>query len=326
MQTQWTLGWSILLACLASGVFAQGASINGINGGGMSVGTVRGTAVAPVAPGATAEPIRMCALPGTRFPGDFYLLNTQSNRFGPFPYRDGTTLGAREAPHRLRVLEDNRFALQPPDGSPEEGPFTYASGTVLHLKAGRLVLVRAPSTIVGSMDLTGTLGIAPSVALGPMSDATQRALAVLRANLATVANGLAQSTSPVTFRDMPVIRGPDGRVRTPTVHRSTRDVENARTAAEARANSLLDAFARSHLPFQARVDATSGRFVFPALPAGNYIFCARLRVRDTQTTTTASSQTAIWWTALELGAHDRTELALSQANAVEWRGIFGFVH
>ena len=148
----------------------------------------------------------------------------------------------------------------------------------------------------------------------------EQALARLRANFAAVAAQLASDTAPFSFEETPIVRMP-GRREQPVIHRSPRDLDNARSAADRRAASQLDALCASAMPFRAKVDA-DGRFVCPVLPPGTYVFCARLRVPDPDATSAGFSRQAIWWTTLEFGPYDRIALDLTAKNAGGWGDIF----
>ena len=310
-------------AVLAAGVCAQSFQVGP---GGVSVGGIG--APAPGTPQALAQgPLDMTGLSTRAAPGDFVLLNSQSNRFGPYPYRDGAIVGSEKFPYTLKVQDAQTFSLLDPRQQGTLGPFHYETGTTIAFERATLALVRLPPQVFVSIAHSRSRsGSAPTLAATPVSPVIERSLIDLRVTLANLYNRLGAETGARSYEGLPRVTGLAGFRRDPTaIKPSLRDRENARRQAESTAGLAIERFQREAMPFKARPDGADGRhYRFDPLPAGTYVFCALWHVKDTDAITAAGAKLAVWWTTFTIEKRDSLALDLTEENAVEWTGVFKF--
>jgi len=265
----------------------------------------------------------MAGISGSLGPGDFLLVSAQSNRFGPYPYRQDAVIGSARFPYSLKVEDDATFRLSDPRKHTMLGPFAYQTGTTIAFDQASVSLQRLPSQVVVTVSPRGRQSQEPLLALAPLTPATVQALGQLRGTLATLYNRLSGELATRGIEGLPVIRDGNGFTHNDTIKPSVRDRENARRRAESTAGLALERFQREEMPFKA-VAVDTLTYVFPAVPPGHYVLCALWRLREHDVLTVAPAAPEVWWTTCQIGLQEKLTLTLTPENACGWAGIFKF--
>lgn len=218
-------------------------------------------------------------------------------------------------------LGDGQIRARPLPGAPQAD----ASSRTLEM-------ARLPTTVVSGDAVTSQVVVAfagvpaqtLTLAAAPLTPATLQALGQLRLTLAGLYNRLGAATSARAYAGMPQVDGNFGISRSPIVHVSARDRENAQRQAEAAASLALERFQRDSMPLKAAPGGSPGEFRFAALPPGLYVLCGLCRIKDSASTAAVATKRAVWWTTLRVGPHDQVNLALAPGNAIDWTGVFKF--
>jgi hypothetical protein len=271
----------------------------------------------------TAAHLTMATLAGSSTPGDFLLLSTTSNRFGPYPYEAKALIGSERFPYQLIVDSDREFRLENPRQHTITGPFRYESGSAIPFAQTTLVLHRLPAEVVVALPPRTRNPSEPALAMAALTPATAQALTQLRAKLATIYNRLANETATRSIEGMPTTRGITGTTRPPTIQPSVRDRENARRRAETVARLQLETFQRDHLPL--RPEAI-GQYTyrFPRLAVGQYVLGVLQRTAERDPLSAAPATFLVWWTTVTINEQEKISFTLTDKNACDWAGIFQF--
>lgn len=290
---------------------------------GFDNGAVRATPLPGTPEARPARTLEMATLAATVGPGDFVLVSAQSNRFGPYPYRQDAALGSERFPYTLMVENASTFRLSDPRKHTTLGPFAYETGTAIAFDQSTLSLQRLPSQVCVTLAPRGRQSHEPMLALAPLTPATAQSLGQLRATLAMLYNRLSGELATRGIEGLPVIRDGNGFVHNETIKPSVRDRENARRRAESTAGLALERFQRECMPFKA-VTVDNLTYAFPSVPQGTYILCALWRLRERDALTAAPAALEVWWTPCQVGTQEKLTLTLTPENACGWTGIFKF--
>jgi hypothetical protein len=289
-----------------------------VDDGNIHVAPLPGTPEAR--PGSALE---MASIAGTVLPGDFMLVSAQSNRFGPYPYRQDAAVGSERFPYTLQVDSDQSFRLLDPRKHAMLGPFRYETGTTIPFEQATLSVLRLPSQVIVALPTYGKQPRAPTLAMAPLTPAMVKSLSELRANLATVYNRLSGEIATRGMEGVPVVKDAFGVVRDNTVKASLRDRENARHRAESTAGLLLERFQRDGMPLQPS-PAGGLTCAFPSVPPGQYVLGMIWWLQSKEGVNVTTSTLEVWWTTLQIGPHEKIVYALTPENACGWAGIFRF--
>ena len=276
------------------------------------------------------DPIRvghelaMSELPVMQRPATFFLNYGTSGRSGPFELTDGATVGSKQNPYTLRMVDHGlRFTLHSEANTNAAfGPFTATNGAPVSLGKTLLTVVRFPPKLLVSINHTGHIGQTPTVGVAPYTRALMQNLYDLRAKYVTLADRVNNDTASVQLQGVPRIHSNiTGNTFTPVVKTSARDKQSAVKGAELSAMTFLDTlFAQSFsIRSQAITDGSTHHF---QMPPGDYILFAKQRVKDPSATPLSGSVTAVWWTAFHFDGEHPLSLALTADNAITWREIF----
>ena len=311
-----------LLLALASAAVG-GQSTATFPGSVIDDGNVR---IAPLPGTPEASPqgaLDMASLSGTVGPGDFLLLSAQSNRFGPFPYRQDAVIGSERFPYTLLIDSDTEFRLTDPRKHTTMGPFRYETGTPIAFDQSTLSVLRQPAQVIVTVAPRGKQNSDPTLAIAPLTRDILPALNQLRTSLATIFNRRSGELATRSIDGVPTVRDTYGSTYDGLVKPSMRDRENARRRAETAASLLLEKFQQGRMPIKADV-AGNLTYRFANLAPGNYVLCAYWRIQERDALSVAPATVEVWWTPFQIGAQKKLVLSLNAMNACGWAGIFKF--
>lgn len=261
-------------------------------------------------------------------PTGFLLKTQQGGTFGPFRFEDGTTIGSALHAYTLKRVgppEVAGFTLTATHSGVVFGPFTARTGSTLAFDQDTISLAveRLPPSLDVTLTHSRALPLAPTIALGPLTEECRRGLYTLRDALVARANFLAAETAPTEIEGLPTITSRYGTRHEPVIQRSLRDRQTALAAADRAAAALVDAFVRRHLPHRVPPDADTVRHFRPLTP-GPWLLCAIIPVKNPDAKQPAPSLTAYWWAPFDLAPETAATLTLTDANACAWQDLFLF--
>lgn len=286
-------------------------------------GNIRVTPIPGTPEAKPGNSLEMASVAGTVFPGDFMLVSAQSNRFGPYPYRQDASVGSERFPYVLQVDSDQSFRLQDPRKQSVLGPFRYETGTAIPFEQATLSVQRLPSQVLVTIPSYRRQPRVPTLVMAPLTPALVKSLSELRASLATVYNRLSGEIATRGMEGVPVVKDAFGVAHDNTVKASLRDRENARHRAETSAGLLLERFQRDGMPLQPS-PAGGLTYTFSPLPPGQYVLGMVWWLQGKEGPNVTTSTLEVWWTTLQIGPHEKITYTLTPDNACGWAGIFRF--
>ena len=311
----------ILSACCAP--FLLAAQSLSISPGGTQLSD-NGLEVLAPDPVRVGQELLMHELPVTQTPPTFYLNFGTSGRAGPFELADGATVGSKQSPYTLRMVDHGlRFTLQSTAGTQAAlGPFTATNGAPVLIGTTAMTVVRLPPKLSVSISHPNRIAQSPAIGIAPYDHALIQGLYELRAKYAALVDRANYDTASAKLDGVPRIHSNiTGNSFTPVVKTSTRDKQNANKGAELSALTFLDKLFEQH--FRIRSQAiTDGLTYHFQMPPGDYVLCVMQRVKDPNAASLAGSVTAVWWTAIHADGAHPLSLALTAENAITWREIF----
>ena len=270
------------------------------------------------------QELTMAELPVAVNPATFFLNFGTSGRYGPYALDDGTVIGSKQVSYTLRMVDyGHLFTLQPASNTNAVfGPFVATNGAPVTLGQTVMTFVRVPPKLLVSLKHPGKINQAPLIGIAPYNTAVIRELYALRAKYVALANRVAYDTADAEMEAVPRVHSNiTGNSFTPVVKTSARDRQNAVKGAELSAMVFLEKLFGQAFTIRSQAITDDSTYHFQ-MPPGDYLLCAKQRVKDPSAAAGVGSATAVWWTAFHFDGEHPLSLALTADNAITWCDIF----
>ena len=314
----------LLAVVLASLPLAAPAQSTSVGPGGAQIFGQDITVLAPE-PIQVGRELEMNELLVQASPPQFYLNFGTSGRSGPFALADGASVGTKQNPYTLRMVDHGmRFTLHSAaQTNAAFGPFTATNGAPVSLGNNTLTFLRQPPEVTVSLAHPNRIAQTPSIGIAPLNTRVIEELYNLRAKYVALANRVDYDTADARLEGVPTIHSNiTGNTYKPVVKTSARDKQNALKGAELSAIGFLERLFTQAFSIRSQAITDGLTFHFRPPAAGDYVLCATQRVKDPSAAAAAGLNTVVWWTAFHFDGERPLALALTADNAITWREIF----